>query len=83
MGPIHPYDEIVRLRRALQCRDVIGQAKGILMERHGLTSEQAFGRLVEMSQQADLDLQDVATYLVALRVDASMPRSGVDEAIID
>jgi AmiR/NasT family two-component response regulator len=34
----------------LASRDVIGQAKGILMERHHLTADEAFAELVKASQ---------------------------------
>ena len=39
------------LRVAISSRDLIGQAKGILMERHGLTAEQAFAVLAQHSQE--------------------------------
>jgi hypothetical protein len=48
------------LRRALDTRDVIGQAKGILMHRRGLTAEQAFDRLRVTSQQFNKKLVDIA-----------------------
>lgn len=48
---------------ALQSRDVIGQAKGILMERFGITQDQAFSMLVESSQHTNMKLVDVATWL--------------------
>jgi hypothetical protein len=52
------------LIRALTLRDVIGQAKGILMERHKVTGDEAFGLLVRASQQTNTKLADVAGYLV-------------------
>ncbi len=48
------------LRAAVSSRDVIGQAKGILMERHKLTADQAFGVLARISQQLNRKLVDVA-----------------------
>jgi GAF domain-containing protein len=48
------------LRTALTSRDVIGQAKGILMERHKLTAAQAFGVLAQVSQELNRKLIDVA-----------------------
>ena len=45
---------------ALQTRDVIGQAKGILMQRHGLTAEQAFERLSTASQDRNIKLRQIA-----------------------
>jgi GAF domain-containing protein len=52
------------LLRALESRDAIGQAKGILMERHKITALQAFDLLVRASQQVNRKLWDVADELV-------------------
>jgi GAF domain-containing protein len=51
------------LRAAVGSRDVIGQAKGILMERHKLTADQAFGVLAQASQEMNRKLADVAREL--------------------
>ena len=53
----------VGLRDALASRDVIGQAKGILMERYKVTAEEAFGILRRASQQLNVKLRAVATEL--------------------
>lgn len=45
---------------ALQSRDTIGQAKGILMERESLTAAAAFERLRALSQQHHTLLRDLA-----------------------
>ena len=45
----------------MSTRDVIGQAKGILMERHKLTADQAFGVLARVSQEMNRRLFDVAS----------------------
>jgi hypothetical protein len=52
------------LHRALSARDVIGQAKGILMERQGLTAPEAFDVLRRASQDLNLKLGEVAERLV-------------------
>jgi hypothetical protein len=57
---------------ALQSRDVIGQAKGILMERFGITQDQAFSMLAESSQHTNMKLVEVATWLTD---EAGKPRS--------
>ncbi|MCW2683798.1 MAG: Response regulator receiver and and CheY domain [Blastococcus sp.] len=44
-------------------RDVIGQAKGILMERFKLTPEQAFGLLTRTSSHTNRKLRDIAENL--------------------
>ncbi len=48
------------LRRAVDRRDLIGQAEGILMERYEITADQAFGVLARVSQQTDRRLADIA-----------------------
>jgi GAF domain-containing protein len=55
------------LEQALASRDVIGQAKGILMTTEGLTADAAFARLVELSQGLNRPLRDVAKDLVRRR----------------
>ncbi|HUP85016.1 MAG TPA: GAF and ANTAR domain-containing protein [Acidimicrobiales bacterium] len=56
---------IEQLQFALQGRDIIGQAKGILMERQKLTAEAAFDVLRRSSQRMNLKLRDVAAELTA------------------
>jgi GAF domain-containing protein len=48
---------------ALDSRDLIGQAKGILMERHRINSQQAFDMLVWSSQHRHRKLRDIARNL--------------------
>ncbi len=68
-GPItvalQAIDQLQSLERAVQSRDLIGQAKGLLMARHDLTADQAFSRLVQLSQQTNVRLAEVAAWLVA------------------
>ena len=52
------------LERALLSRDLIGQAKGILMERHGLTARDAFERLSQLSQERNQPVRELAERLV-------------------
>jgi GAF domain-containing protein len=52
------------LQRALANRDTIGQAKGILIERLGLSANEAFTVLVGVSQQRNTPLRDVAEQIV-------------------
>jgi GAF domain-containing protein len=58
------------LRRAVDHRDLIGQAKGILMERYRLTAAQAFELLVRASSHANRKLFDIADELTST---GSMP----------
>jgi AmiR/NasT family two-component response regulator len=48
------------LQQALQSRDVIGQAKGILMERLKVTPEDAFDLLRRSSQHLNIKLREAA-----------------------
>ena len=52
------------LTRAIAVRDLIGQAKGILMERHEIIGDHALTILVRISQNTITELNDVARYLV-------------------
>ncbi|GGQ85337.1 ANTAR domain-containing protein [Couchioplanes azureus] len=60
-------DEVGRreaaLHRALSTRDIIGQAKGILMGRQHLSAGEAFDQLRRVSQQLNRKLADVAQHL--------------------
>ena len=51
------------LHDALSSRDVIGQAKGILMERLRITPEEAFDALRRSSQRLNVKLREVAATL--------------------
>ena len=55
---------ITGLQNALASRDLIGQAKGILMERHRVTAETAFDRLRIASQRSNRPLREVADAVV-------------------
>lgn len=52
------------LQAALESRAVIDQAKGILMERHKLTADQAFQVLAQLSMQKNIKLRALAEELV-------------------
>jgi GAF domain-containing protein len=52
-----------QLGEAVEARDLIGQAKGILMERYGLDALRAFALLVQTSQHTNAKLRDVAAEL--------------------
>jgi GAF domain-containing protein len=53
-----------QLEQALLSRDLIGQAKGILMERSGCSADQAFGELRRASQHENKKLTAVALEVV-------------------
>jgi GAF domain-containing protein len=55
--------EVANLRAALHTRDVIGQAKGVLMERYGLTARHAFDALSAASQHLNVKLAELAAVI--------------------
>jgi GAF domain-containing protein len=59
--------EAAQLREALRSRDVIGQAKGILMERRGISAQEAFDVLRRTSQDLNVKLALVAETLAGRR----------------
>jgi GAF domain-containing protein len=61
--------EAVQLRQALSTRDVIGQAKGILMERRKISADEAFDVLRRASQSLNIKLTQVAKTLVDRRAE--------------
>ena len=58
--------ELDHVQTALVNRDVIGQAKGILMERHKINADQAFALLVRQSQASNRRLAAVAQEMVEI-----------------
>ncbi len=53
------------LREALAARKVIERAKGLLMERDGLSENEAFGRMRRAAQQTGRPLREIAEAMVA------------------
>lgn len=66
-------EKVEHLTLAVQSRDVIGQAKGILMERYGLTGDQAFEVLASVSSNTNTKLHQVAVDLVITRTLCGLP----------
>ncbi|MCS7477568.1 GAF and ANTAR domain-containing protein [Umezawaea endophytica] len=52
--------KVLQLRKAVDTRDVIGQAKGILMHRRGITADEAFDVLRTTSQSLNVKLAELA-----------------------
>lgn len=59
--------ELAGLKHALEPRLQIGQAEGVLMERHNLDPDAAFRMLVRLSQETHIKMRDVAARIVATR----------------
>ncbi|GAA1072680.1 GAF and ANTAR domain-containing protein [Tsukamurella spumae] len=53
-----------QIRAALTTRDVIGQAKGMIMERYKLDSDAAFRLLARLSQDSNVRLAEVAEQVI-------------------
>lgn len=52
--------EVEQLAEGLKTRTIIGQATGLLMAQEGLTSEEAFQKLVQVSQTTNVKLREIA-----------------------
>jgi AmiR/NasT family two-component response regulator len=68
--------ELADLRAALVSRGVIGEAKGILMERFSLSEDEAFALLVRLSSEQQVKARVVAAELVRTR---RLPAGSVSE----
>ncbi|MFJ7213533.1 ANTAR domain-containing protein [Amycolatopsis sp. NPDC098790] len=66
--------ERAQLRQAVSSRDVIGQAKGILMNRQGITADEAFDLLRRTSQDLNVKLVDLARTLATRHTDLDESR---------
>jgi transcriptional regulator with GAF, ATPase, and Fis domain len=64
-------DKETQFHSALASRDLIGQAKGIIMERFQLDAQRAFDLLAKLSQDTNTPVRSVASQLVASLVQAS------------
>ncbi|AFC55572.1 ANTAR domain-containing protein [Mycobacterium paraintracellulare] len=53
-----------QFRSALASRDIIGQAKGVIMERFGIDAVEAFQLLTRVSQQSNIKLIEIARALI-------------------
>jgi AmiR/NasT family two-component response regulator len=54
---------VEQLEQAVRSRDVIGQAKGVLMERGQVDAEEAFGQLVRLSQVLNVKVREIAAHI--------------------
>ncbi|SNS56692.1 GAF domain-containing protein [Geodermatophilus saharensis] len=72
------------LQIALESRAVIEQAKGILIERHGMTADQAFEALATVSMSRNVKVREIAETLVLtgeLPPVRSRSRRSADQAV--
>lgn len=87
-GTVQAYrrarDTADHLAKALESRAVIEQAKGILIERHKLTPDQAFQALTTVSMSRNVKVRDIAGHLVLtgeLPLVRARPRRSADQAV--
>lgn len=64
------------LETALTSRAVIDQAKGVLMAHLGLTADEAFARLVALSNRLNVKVRDLATLVTEGHLDALIDVAG-------
>lgn len=65
-------DKELQFKSALASRDVIGQAKGMIMERFHVDAVQAFELLVKLSQNSNTRVADIAAEIVARGADPGL-----------
>jgi hypothetical protein len=61
------HEQLGHLRRALDSRDVIGQAKGLVMAQRRVTADEAFELLAAASQRLNVKVRDIAEQVVRSR----------------
>ena len=67
--------KVGQLEEGLQSRTMIGQATGLLMAQEGLSSDEAFQKLVHVSQTANIKLRDIAQRYVDAWEQRTAPES--------
>ena len=77
---MNPFTE-QQFKAALDSRDIIGQAKGVIMVRAGVTADAAFDVLVAMSQRSNVVLRIVARDLVDSLPGAVEPSTRTAETV--
>jgi hypothetical protein len=65
--------EVEQLSEGIKTRTVIGQATGLLMAQESLTSEEAFQKLVQISQKTNVKLREIAAGYVSAWEDKQVP----------
>lgn len=71
----HTQLQAEHLRKAIDSRDVIGQAKGILMDRRGINADEAFDLLRHTSQGLNVKLAELAETLATRHRELDPPKT--------
>lgn len=70
--------QVGQLEDGLQSRTMIGQATGLLMAQEGLSSDEAFQKLVDVSQSSNIKLREIAQrYVEAWEQRMATPKNPV------
>jgi AmiR/NasT family two-component response regulator len=69
---------VEQLNQAVASRDVIGQAKGVLMAQEGIDADEAFERLRKLSQATNVKLREVAKRVAESAVSRPQAVAGTD-----
>ena|SRR5438045_4049959 len=64
MGAVHDID-VAQYETALESRDVIGQAKGVIMSALGCSADEAFALIVKQSQHENRKVSELAIEIAA------------------
>ncbi|MHC1561543.1 GAF and ANTAR domain-containing protein [Actinomycetospora sp. C-140] len=75
---LYGANHAAHLQKAVDSRDLIGQAKGILMERFTVDAHAAFQMLVKSSQDTNVKLTRVATWLTTAPARAARPKDTIE-----
>jgi len=84
MGNRSSDDFAMQLERALATRPVIEQAKGVIVGATHCTADEAFTQLVSASQNSNIKLSVLASYIVSMasrRVDHDAQSQAVDAVV--
>lgn len=71
-----------QLRRAIESRDIIGQAKGILMQRRGIGADEAFDLLRRVSQDLNVKVVELARTLADRHGELDPPNTALPNAAL-
>jgi AmiR/NasT family two-component response regulator len=64
MDEVHDTD-LAQFKSALDTRDLIGQAKGVIMSALGCSADEAFALIVKQSQHENRKVHEIATEIAA------------------
>lgn len=57
-------DEVIELRRSLESRKLVEKAKGLLIEKQGLSEPEAYRKIQKQSMDSGVSMKDVAKIII-------------------